>query len=146
MADGVARRPREVAMILGLTPAAASAAMRRMVQSGVLQSRGAGVYRLGDVEPPLSVAPLTAGDDARLHDPKPPPAPIRLPPLDPPCEIRSPTVADQDGSLRGDVARAAFVAKLWLKDAARFRFNDYHWEKRRRRLQDRDRKTGRATT
>ena len=40
---------------------------------------------------------------------------------------------------------AAFATKLWLKDAARFRFGDYHWEKRRRRLHEHDRKTGRAT-
>jgi hypothetical protein len=44
--------------------------------------------------------------------------------------------------LRDEVARAAFAARLWLKDAALLRFNDYHWEKRRRRLHDRDRKTG----
>jgi hypothetical protein len=56
--------------------------------------------------------------------------------------------SQHDGSLRDQVARAAFAAKLWLKDAALFRFSDYHWEKRRRRrrrrLHDRDRKTGRA--
>ena len=44
---------------------------------------------------------------------------------------------------RDDVARAVFATKLWLKDAALLRFDDYHWEKRRRRLLDRDRKTGR---
>ena len=43
---------------------------------------------------------------------------------------------------RDEVARAAFAARLWLKDAAMLRFGDYHWEKRRRRLHDRDRKTG----
>ena len=47
--------------------------------------------------------------------------------------------------LRDEAARAAFWAKLWLKDAALCRFGDYHWEKRRRRLLDRDRRTGRAT-
>jgi len=44
--------------------------------------------------------------------------------------------------LRDEIARAAFAARLWLKDAALCRFGDYHWEKRRRRLHDRDRKTG----
>jgi hypothetical protein len=47
--------------------------------------------------------------------------------------------------LRDEAARAAFWAKLWLKDAALCRFGDYHWEKRRRRLLDRDRRTGAAT-
>ena len=43
---------------------------------------------------------------------------------------------------RDEFARTAFAARLWLKDAALWRFGDYHWEKRRRRLHDRDRKTG----
>jgi hypothetical protein len=45
-----------------------------------------------------------------------------------------------ESTSRDDVARAAFAAKLWLKDAALLRFDDYHWEKRRRRLLDRDRR------
>ena len=36
-------------------------------------------------------------------------------------------MTQQSGSLRDDVARAAFAAKLWLKDAALLRFGDYHW-------------------
>ena len=49
-----------------------------------------------------------------------------------------------ESTSRDDVARAAFAAKLWLKDAALLRFDDYHCEKRRRRLLDRDRRTGRT--
>jgi hypothetical protein len=45
MTDGVPRKPREIADILGLTPGAASAAMGRMARAGVLERVGAGQYR-----------------------------------------------------------------------------------------------------
>ena len=41
-----------------------------------------------------------------------------------------------------ELARGTYAARLWLRDAVMLRFDDYHWEKRRRRLHDRDRKTG----
>jgi hypothetical protein len=53
--------------------------------------------------------------------------------------------APHDASLRQEVGRAAFATKLWLTDAARFRFGDYHWEKRRRRMHDHDRRPGGQT-
>lgn len=171
MADGAARKPSEVAEILGLTRGAASAAMGRMARAGALQKRGAGTYRRENVErlrpepeptlddqaPALQQEPSDPAHplllDSTLTPTEPesaqkqePPDPSTAPPtvdLSPPVEGSSMT--QQSGSLRDDVARAAFAAKLWLKDAALFRFDDYHWEKRRRRMHDRDRKTGRAT-
>ncbi|MGZ4430513.1 MAG: hypothetical protein ACXVYV_02590 [Gaiellales bacterium] len=35
-----------------------------------------------------------------------------------------------------DAAMTAQMILLWVKDAARGRFGDYHWESRRRRLRE----------
>jgi len=40
----------------------------------------------------------------------------------------------------GAGARTAYAVRLWLLDAARGRFGSYHWERRRRRLADYDRR------
>ena len=149
MADGVPRKPREIADILGLTPGAASAAMRRMARAGVLEKLGTGQYRCVNG---LRLAPDPApapSDHWQAQEPAPTDPPTgRLAPGGPPQSQPSPRT-QQDASqrnapFRDQVARGAFAAKLWLRDAALFRLDDYHWEKRRRRMHDRDRKTGRA--
>jgi hypothetical protein len=33
-----------------------------------------------------------------------------------------------------DIRRTAYAARLWITDALCFRFGDYHWERRRRRM------------
>jgi hypothetical protein len=148
MADGAPRTPREIAEILGLTPGAASAAMGRMARAGALQKLGAGLYRCENVELLHLDSALPLDDRPPAHNEKPS-AGTRPPALDrvsaSQVTVTTPQNGSQhDGSLRDQVARAAFAAKLWLKDAALFRFSDYHWEKRRRRMHDHDRKTGRA--
>jgi hypothetical protein len=146
MADGAARKPSEVARLLGLTPGAASAAMGRMARAGVLQKVGTGVYRQESVESLPGVAAVALDDKAQTQSSDA----QTEPPIPDSPSLRQTRIATQqdgaphDGSLRQEVGRAAFATKLWLKDAARFRFGDYHWEKRRRRMHDRDRKTGRA--
>lgn len=155
MADGAARKPSEVAEILGLNRGAASAAMGRMARAGALEKLGAGMYRRENVErlrpdtaptpAPLPIdstlTPTESGSEQQQEPPDPSIAPLTVDPSPP---VEGSATKPQSGSLRDDVARAAFAAKLWLKDAARLRFGDYHWEKRRRRMHDRDRKTGRA--
>lgn len=145
MADGAPRKPSEVAEVLGLTPGAASAAMRRMARTGVLQNLGAGRYQREDVEPLHPDPTLPLGGQSQPQKQEWPDSGKGPPSVDRSSASQTSRKAQQDGSLRDDVARAAFAAKLWLKDAALFRFNDYHWEKRRRRMHDHDRKSGRAT-
>ena len=147
MADGVPRKPKEIADILGLPPGAAAAAMRRMTRAGVLEKLGTGQYRCVDglrLAPDPAPAPSEHWQ-AQQRAPTDPPT-GRLAPGASPESQPSPRIqqdaSQRDVPFRDKFARGAFAAKLWLKDAALFRLDDYHWEKRRRRLRDRDHKTG----
>jgi hypothetical protein len=41
--------------------------------------------------------------------------------------------------------RTAYAVRLWLLDAVRGRLGNYHWERRRRRLADYDRRVATRT-
>jgi hypothetical protein len=52
------------------------------------------------------------------------------------------TVHDTQTTAWHELIRGGFAVRLWVRDALRLQFGDYHWEKRRRRLHDRDKRTG----
>ena len=51
-------------------------------------------------------------------------------------------VHDTETTAWHELIRGGFAVRLWVRDALRLQFGDYHWEKRRRRLHDRDKRTG----
>src|SRR3954453_14742549 len=115
MADGAARKPSEVARLLGLTPGATSAAMGRMARAGALQKVGVGLYRQDKGGSLHAESAAVLEHQASTH-PQPSDMQTERSMVGTPSLERTATPQDgapHDGSLRDGVARAAFATKLW---------------------------------